>query len=93
MAHRQNANPDAARPRSGHIVETKAGATSLSPEPANEILLVPAPKLRRMIGVSAVTMWRWRTRAGFPAATIINGRNYFPWADVLAWLARQQQAV
>jgi hypothetical protein len=76
----------------GRIVKTKAGMMSLAPAFAGEAVLVPAPKLRRMIGVSAVTLWRWRAYAGFPAATTINGRNYFPWADVEAWLASQQRA-
>jgi predicted DNA-binding transcriptional regulator AlpA len=79
--------------RGGRIVKTKSGVASVAPEPTSEMLLVPAPKLRRMFGVSAVTLWRWRRdEPDFPVATIINGRNYFPWADVQAWLARQQQA-
>jgi predicted DNA-binding transcriptional regulator AlpA len=59
-----------------------------------ELLMIPGPKLRRMIGISAVTLWRWRhdDSAGFPSATSINGRLYFRWPEVQAWLARQQQA-
>jgi predicted DNA-binding transcriptional regulator AlpA len=81
--------------RGGRVVKTKAGIAPLVPEPTSEMLLVPAPKLRRMIGVSAVTLWRWRQDegAGFPPVTTINGRNYFAWPAVQAWLvARQQQA-
>ena len=51
-----------------------------------DMVLVPGPKLRRMLGVSAVTLWRWRQNEDFPRATTINGRNYFPWVDVQARL-------
>ena len=73
----------------GRVIKSKAGIASVSPE----MVLVPGPKLRRMLGVSAVTLWRWRDDEdmAFPAATVINNRNYFPWADVQAWLARRQQ--
>jgi predicted DNA-binding transcriptional regulator AlpA len=74
----------------GRVVKTSNGVASISPE----MVLVPATKLRSMIGISAVTLWRWRQNeaVGFPRAIMINGRNYFPWADVQGWLARQQQA-
>jgi predicted DNA-binding transcriptional regulator AlpA len=64
------------------------------PTDGDSPILVPGPKLRRMIGISAVTLWRWRhdKEAEFPQAALINGRLYFPWAEVQAWLARQQQA-
>lgn len=82
--------------RGARAVKSQPGAAMPAPpEPANEILFVPAPKLRRMLGVSAVTLWRWRQdeAVGFPRATTINGRNYFPWAGVRAWLAARQQQV
>ena len=67
---------------------------SLKDTQTTEMLLVPGSKLRRMLGVSAVTLWRWRQdqELAFPPAKLINGRNYFPWADVQDWLARRQRA-
>ena len=37
---------------------------------------IPAPKLRAKLGISAVTLWRWRhdKEKGFPAPKVINGR-------------------
>jgi predicted DNA-binding transcriptional regulator AlpA len=54
--------------------------------------LIPAPKLRAKLGISAVTLWRWRHENGFPAAKVINGRLYFPVTAVSAWIARQGNA-
>jgi len=55
---------------------------------------VTGPTLRKILNISAVTLWRWRHNdsSGFPAAKSINGRLYFPWADVQAWLDRQPVA-
>ena len=56
--------------------------------------LIPAPKLRAQLGISAVTLWRWRheKEGGFPVAKLINRRLYFPLAAVTTWLARQADA-
>jgi predicted DNA-binding transcriptional regulator AlpA len=55
--------------------------------------LIPGPALRRKLGISAVTLWRWRhdKASGFPAAKMIRGRLYFPSGEVVAWLARQPE--
>jgi hypothetical protein len=55
---------------------------------------IPGPKLRAKLGISAVTLWRWRhdPDAGFPAPKLINGRLYFPSGPVAAWLAGQPEA-
>jgi hypothetical protein len=57
--------------------------------------LIPGPKLRARLGISAVTLWRWRhdPDAGFPAPKLINGRLYFPSNAVAVWLAKQPEAL
>ncbi len=52
-----------------------------------------AARLSKRLGVSSVTLWRWRhdERLGFPKGRKINDRVYFPWHEVMAWLERQQQ--
>ena len=76
------------------IKKIKASAASLVPDGQGPIL-ISGPKLRRSLDISAVTLWRWRNdeNAGFPTATVINGRLYFPWDGVQAWLAKQKRAV
>jgi hypothetical protein len=59
--------------------------------PRRERAWVTGPTLRKLLNISAVTLWRWRHRAesGFPSAKSINGRLYFYWPDVQAWLDKQ----
>jgi hypothetical protein len=59
--------------------------------PRHERAWVTGPTLRKFLNISAVTLWRWRHRAegGFPPAKSINGRLYFYWPDVQAWLDKQ----
>jgi len=56
---------------------------------------VTGPTLRKILNISPVTLWRWRHNksSGFPAAKSINGRLYFYWPDVQAWLDKQSVAV
>jgi predicted DNA-binding transcriptional regulator AlpA len=50
------------------------------------------PEIRQMLNVSAVTIWRWRRKCGFPTAKVINGRLYFAWDDVEAWMEKQSDS-
>jgi hypothetical protein len=76
----------------------KARAPAVRPFAAGPPLrpeaMVPGPQLRRILGVSAVTLWRWRHDKDmhFPSAKCIQDRLYFSWKDVSAWLAAQQEA-
>jgi Helix-turn-helix domain len=56
---------------------------------------VTGATLRRMLNISAVTLWRWRHDPSmeFPAAKRINQRLYFPWHEVDTWLDKQQDTV
>jgi predicted DNA-binding transcriptional regulator AlpA len=72
---------------------TKKPGLAQTPTPgANDF--IPGPKLRAKLGISAVTLWRWRhdQQSGFPAPKVINGRLYFPAGAVSDWLAKQPEA-
>jgi predicted DNA-binding transcriptional regulator AlpA len=61
--------------------------------PPSAPVLIIASRLSKRLGVSDVTLWRWRhdERSGFPKGRLINRRVYFPWHEVTAWLERQQE--
>ena len=83
----------AGRLRSGEPQTRESSNPPQSPN-CDAYELIPAPKLRAKLGISAVTLWRWRhdKENGFPAPKVINGRLYFPLGAVVAWLARQEDA-
>jgi hypothetical protein len=53
---------------------------------------VTGPTLRNILDISAVTLWRWRKKDGFPVAKSIHGRLYFSLDEVMAWLEQQPDA-
>ena len=53
---------------------------------------VTGPTLRKILDISAPTLWRWRRAGGFPTAKSINGRLFFPWHEVAVWLDKQPDA-
>jgi predicted DNA-binding transcriptional regulator AlpA len=63
-----------------------------TPQPQNpaEFDLVIAARLSRELGISPVSLWRWRRSRGFPPGTRINRRVYFSRSAVREWLASQQ---
>ena len=70
----------------------KVGSFPAPKRDANDF--IPGPKLRAKLGISAVTLWRWRhdEDSGFPVPKVIKGRLYFPMDAVSAWLAKQPEA-
>jgi predicted DNA-binding transcriptional regulator AlpA len=54
---------------------------------------IPGPRLRAKLGISAVTLWRWRhdEASDFPPPKVIKGRLYFPLAAINSWLANQPE--
>ncbi|MCA0248814.1 MAG: helix-turn-helix domain-containing protein [Proteobacteria bacterium] len=49
--------------------------------------LIAQPNLARKLGVTRMTVHRWRNTPGFPNAIKIGGRIFFDIALVNAWIA------
>jgi predicted DNA-binding transcriptional regulator AlpA len=79
--------------RTAHKPAKRRVQTALAWPTAAEPELIYAARLHRRLGISDVTLWRWRhdERLGFPKGRLINRRVYFPWHEVVAWLNRQKQ--
>ncbi len=55
-----------------------------------DIHLIPQPRAQELLGVSAMTLWRWQKEAAFPKAKTIRGRKYFQAVDIQSWIDKQQ---
>jgi predicted DNA-binding transcriptional regulator AlpA len=71
---------------------TAKPATPKRPSNPGAIDLIMGARLARQLGISSVTLWRWRKMADFPAARQIRQHVYFSQAEVAAWINRQQAA-
>jgi predicted DNA-binding transcriptional regulator AlpA len=61
------------------------------PKQVTPIDLIMGARLAGQLGISAVTLWRWRKIADFPSGHRIRNHVYFSQAAVMAWLDRQEQ--
>lgn len=58
-----------------------------------ELQLIPQPRAQELLGVSAMTLWRWQKAIpDFPNALLIRGRKYFKEAEIAQWIEAKQQA-
>jgi predicted DNA-binding transcriptional regulator AlpA len=78
---------------SKHAMARRATRSAASEPDDNDF--IPGPQLRAKLGISAVTLWRWRhdDASNFPTPKVIKGRLYFPLGAVSAWLEKQPEAV
>jgi hypothetical protein len=78
----------ASKKQKAKIATSPLGTSKFEPN-----TLITGPKLRRMLDVSSVTLWRWRhdDSMGFPAAKRINRRLYFTWHEIVAWIEGQSE--
>jgi predicted DNA-binding transcriptional regulator AlpA len=53
--------------------------------------LIPQPRAQALLGISAMTLWRWQQQAAFPKAKIIRGRKYFRAAEIQSWIDEQKE--
>ena len=58
--------------------------------PDQDLQLIPQPRAQELLGVSAMTLWRWQKQAAFPKAKTIRGRKYFRAVEIETWIDKQQ---
>jgi predicted DNA-binding transcriptional regulator AlpA len=56
--------------------------------------LITGPELRKRLGVTDMTLWRWHHDAelNFPQPMKLRRRNYYRESDIAAWLAARRAA-
>ena len=57
-----------------------------------ELQLIPQPRAQELMGISAMTLWRWQKLTDFPKAKIIRGRKYFRASEISSWIESQDGA-
>jgi predicted DNA-binding transcriptional regulator AlpA len=59
--------------------------------PDQELQLIPQPRVQELLGISAMTLWRWQKAATFPVAKLKNGRKYFFAKEIKSWIDAQDE--
>lgn len=54
-------------------------------------MLLPRRRLRKLIPVSDMTIYRWERDGIFPKHLSINGRNYWRLSEVRSWIDSQKR--
>jgi predicted DNA-binding transcriptional regulator AlpA len=59
----------------------------MSVQNLDDIALIPAPLLRRKLGVSEMTVWRWLAAGRFPEPdVVVNRRRFWKVSTVSSWM-------
>jgi len=56
----------------------------------DDLQLIPQPRAQKLLGVSAMTLWRWQKNADFPKAKTIQGRKYFLASKIQNWIEARE---
>ncbi len=65
----------------------------MSAQSLEDIALIPAPALRRQLGVSEMTIWRWLEAGQFPPPDVVmNRRRFWRVSTVSTWMEANRPA-
>jgi predicted DNA-binding transcriptional regulator AlpA len=55
-----------------------------------DLQLIPQSRTQKLLGISAMTLWRWQKQNGFPNPKVIRGRKYFRASEINSWIESQE---
>ncbi len=50
-----------------------------------ELQLIPQVRVQELLGISAMTLWRWQREPSFPTPISHNGRKFFRATEIYNW--------
>jgi predicted DNA-binding transcriptional regulator AlpA len=63
----------------------------MSPPSIDDIALIAAPVLRRLLGVSEMSLWRWIQTNQFPQPDVVmNRRRFWRHSTVETWITKDR---